>query len=156
MRLARPSILFDLKPALDGYAGIPQETRLLFRGLRSLATCDVVGLIQHGARRLRAGSRVTTGGEIPQSARINRSSRVAVSLRGIERGSLAARRPKVNAGTSKVSSWTVMSAIGNFFAYPLARLGDRLGLRVTPGWFESGLFDDFIWRTFFSKTLKSG
>ena len=26
-------ILFELRPALEGYAGIPQETRLLFRGL---------------------------------------------------------------------------------------------------------------------------
>ena len=26
-------VLLELRPALDGHSGIPQETRLLFRGL---------------------------------------------------------------------------------------------------------------------------
>jgi hypothetical protein len=48
-------VLLDLKPALDGYAGIPQETRLLFAALRKLGRANVEGLIQHGGRRLRGG-----------------------------------------------------------------------------------------------------
>ena len=45
-------ILLELRPALDGHAGIPQETRLLFRGLRMLDQMDVEGLIIHSGRVL--------------------------------------------------------------------------------------------------------
>ena len=34
-------ILVDLKPALDGYAGIPQESRLLLKGLNQIYAFDV-------------------------------------------------------------------------------------------------------------------
>ena len=71
-------ILLDLKPALDGYAGIPQETRLLFRGLRSVERYDVEGLIQHGGRKLRSGVKFRKNQSV--SRRINRISRVIVSL----------------------------------------------------------------------------
>jgi hypothetical protein len=47
-------ILLDLKPALDGYAGIPQESRLLFRSLMMMEGYDVEGLIQHGGRKLKS------------------------------------------------------------------------------------------------------
>ena len=151
---SKTRILFDLKPALDGYAGIPQETRLLFQGLRCLDSLDVAGLIQHGARRLRPGLKFG-GPEIPLSHRINRSSRVAVSLREIPRvGSSNSTAGGANPGDSGISTPVVMSAIGNFFSISLAQIGERLGLKMTPGIFEAGLFDDFIWRTFFSKTLK--
>src|SRR6187549_2444940 len=72
-------ILLDLKPALDGYAGIPQETRLLFRGLRSTESYDVEGLIQHGARKLRAAISPRRRA-LSAPKRINKLSRVIVSL----------------------------------------------------------------------------
>ena len=48
-------LLLELRPALDGHAGIPQETRLLFRGLRMLEEMDVEGLIIHSGRVLARG-----------------------------------------------------------------------------------------------------
>src|SRR6185436_4153613 len=73
-------ILLDLKPALDGFAGIPQEARLLFRGLRMMpGNYDVEGLIQHGGRRLRSAVS-PKGNALSTSAKINRLSRVVVSL----------------------------------------------------------------------------
>jgi hypothetical protein len=37
------NVLVDLKPALDGYAGIPQECRLLFKGLSQMGGFGATG-----------------------------------------------------------------------------------------------------------------
>lgn len=131
-------VLLDLKPALDGYAGIPQETRLLFCGMRSIKGCDVEGLIQHGARRLRSGASPTRKA-LPVSKRINRLSRVIVSVY---------EKPYSNIFD------VVIEAIERYFSLSLLRLRASAGISITPSIFESDLFDDFIWRTFFSKTLQ--
>ncbi len=130
-------ILLDLKPALDGYAGIPQETRLLFRGLRSMDSCEVEGLIQHGARKLRSAV-PPRGTRLPVAKQINRLSRVIVSLY---------EKPYSNVFD------TVVDAIDHYFSRSLLRGRKFIGLSIHPGVFQSDLFDDFIWRTFFSKTL---
>jgi hypothetical protein len=39
-------VLLEMRPALDGFAGIPQETRLLFRGLCTMPELQVQGLLQ--------------------------------------------------------------------------------------------------------------
>jgi glycosyltransferase involved in cell wall biosynthesis len=133
-------ILLDLKPALDGYAGIPQETRLLFRGLRSMDSCEVEGLIQHGARKLRSAVS-SKGKRIPVSKRINRLSRVIVSLYEKPYNSMFD---------------TVVDAIDHQFSRSLLRMRALARMPIHPSVFESELFDDFIWRTFFSKTLTPG
>lgn len=132
-------ILLDLKPALDGYAGIPQETRLLFRGLRSMNSCEVEGLIQHGSRKLRSAV-PPRGKKLPVSKQINRLSRVIVSVY---------EKPYSNVFD------TVIDAIDHYFSRSLLRGRAFVGLSLHPGVFESDLFDDFIWRTFFNKTLTS-
>ena len=53
----KPRVLMELRPAFDGYAGIPQETRLLFRGLRMLSTIEVSGMLQMSHRILARGTR---------------------------------------------------------------------------------------------------
>lgn len=45
-------VLLEMRPALDGYAGIPQETRLLYRGLARIDGVKVCGLIQESLRAL--------------------------------------------------------------------------------------------------------
>ena len=52
----KPRVLLELRPAFDGYAGIPQETRLLFRGLRMLESCEVAGMLQTSHRILAKGT----------------------------------------------------------------------------------------------------
>lgn len=131
-------ILVDLKPALDGYAGIPQESRLLFRGFRLMEDYDVEGLIQHGARRLKSAIG-QKGKQLTVAKRINKLSRVIVSLH---------ENPYSNMLD------TATEAVNHYFARSLMRMRALAGASVKPGVFESNLFDDFIWRTFFSKTLK--
>ena len=156
--LEKTRILFDLKPALDGYAGIPQETRLLFRGLRSMASCEVEGLIQHGGRRLRAG--VAADADITLAKRVNRFSRVAVSLREIPRAGQGGLDAGISAppsgGGQPVTPASILAGAMDWFTTPLIQTGCMLGLRVTPSVFEGELFHDFLWRTFFSKTLQPG
>ncbi|MFZ4759376.1 MAG: hypothetical protein ACOYLX_14545, partial [Burkholderiaceae bacterium] len=48
-------ILVEMRPAFDGHAGIPQETRLLFRGLSRLDDTRVEGLIQSSNRIVAKG-----------------------------------------------------------------------------------------------------
>ena len=56
MSADRPlKILFELRPALEGHAGIPQETRLLFRCLSSMPDVQMAGLLQSSGRLLPAG-----------------------------------------------------------------------------------------------------
>ena len=61
----RTRVLLELRPAFDGFAGIPQETRLLFRGLRMLESCGVAGLLQMSGRILAKG--VREQGFLPES-----------------------------------------------------------------------------------------
>jgi glycosyltransferase involved in cell wall biosynthesis len=129
-------VLVDLKPALDGYAGIPQECRLLFKGLSQLPQFEVEGLIQHGGRRLR--SALPVGVALPLDRSIDRQSKFVVSLFEKPVDSL----------------WLAgMDQVQKHFARHLLRLRASLGLSLKLSRFEARLFEDFVWRTFFSKTL---
>ena len=79
----KPTVLLEMRPAFDGYAGIPQEVRLLFRGLRMLKRYDVAGMMQLSHRVLAKGTveknklfnlMFMKGGQ-----RIHRYSRVVIS-----------------------------------------------------------------------------
>jgi hypothetical protein len=48
-------VLVEMRPALEGHAGIPQETRLLFRGLSMLEGVHAEGLMQSAERVLCRG-----------------------------------------------------------------------------------------------------
>lgn len=136
--LNRKKILLDLKPAFDGYSGIPQETRLLFAGLRQLDTLHVQGLIQHGGRQLRAGLKKRQG-NMPVSRQIYQLSRLVVS----------ANDP------GNMTRWKrAREGIDRYFALQGLRLRAALGLKVPHSIFDSRHFPDFVWRTFFEKTLK--
>jgi glycosyltransferase involved in cell wall biosynthesis len=135
----RVKVLMDLKPTLDGYAGIPQESRLLFLALRKLPGLQVEGLIQHGARILRAG--ISAGNRSVSLAQgINRQSRAIVSLHERPYGGFGSRFAEV-----------VQRGMARFGLHlrVLARRSLPLGI------FDATLFSDFVWRTFFSKTLGS-
>src|SRR6266702_7711229 len=80
----KPRVLLELRAALDGFAGIPQETRLLFRGLRMIKSLEVEGMIQASLRILAKGTRETGGffrrRQLTQDRKINRYSRVVISV----------------------------------------------------------------------------
>ena len=130
-------ILLELRPALDGHAGIPQETRLLFRGLNLLDGVAVDGLLQ-------SSNRVIAPGLPPQAAawsedrRVNRLSRVVVSLQQ----------------SSKPSRLERLGSALQLTVQPLQMLvRTLLGLSTPLGLFKSEHFRDFVWRAMFAKTL---
>lgn len=135
-------VLLELRPALDGYAGIPQETRLLFRGLRLIEGVSVQGLLQHPVRRLARGTRPKgKPGFLPMSParRLNRYSRVIVSL---------AERP------FKTFFDKLVDVVQKGLAKSELTLTTLLRLRtVRLSDFDATHFGDFVWSTLFSKTL---
>ena len=48
----RQRVLMELRPCFDGFAGIPQETRVLFSTFHQIANVDPAGLILHPSKRL--------------------------------------------------------------------------------------------------------
>ena len=55
-------VLLEMRPALGGHAGIPQETRLLFRGLSRLPDVEVQGMLQSSTRLIAGGLRPSDEG----------------------------------------------------------------------------------------------
>jgi glycosyltransferase involved in cell wall biosynthesis len=134
-------ILLEMRPALDGHAGIPQEARLLFRGLSTLEGLDVEGLLQSSNRVLARGL------PLPDSAayrrlsidrRIHRLSRVVLSLRPSERQSIGERLSDML--RVALAPWGV-------------GLRAMLGMSEKLGVFDGANFTDFVWRDLFARTL---
>ena len=131
-------ILLELRPALDGHAGIPQEVRLLFRGLAKLDGVDVEGLLQSSARLLAPGLPADRRRVLADHRRVDRLSKVVVSLQH--------NPPRTRAG-----SWlqTLRHA-----AVPASLLGRAaIGRPMPLGRFEPAGFEDFVWRSLFARTL---
>jgi glycosyltransferase involved in cell wall biosynthesis len=137
--MKKSKILVDLKPALDGFAGIPQETRLLYTGLRRLDGLKTQGLIQHGGRRLRAALEPKHA-SLSESKRIFQLSKFIVSL---------SERPYSN-------NWEIaIEYIGKSIDAKLLGIWTTMGFSVKHSVFDARLFSDFVWRTFFDKTLSA-
>ena len=133
-------VLLELRPALDGHSGIPQETRLLFRGLAGMEGVDVVGLIQSSNLIVEAGLPVRGGKPValPDEQRIDRLSRVVVSL---QQGPASHRLEHLRRKVLKL------------FGPAGAVLASLFGGKVSLGIFEPAHFKDFLWRGLFAKSL---
>ena len=130
---SKMKILLELRPALDGHAGIPQETRLLFRGLAQLPGVQVDGLLQSSNKRLAKGLPADEA-ELqrwPMAKRINRLSRVVVSM----------------TWDIRVHRW-----VANASAAAMV-VGTLLGRHQPLSRFEPAGFEDFVWRALFARTL---
>lgn len=140
--LAPTQILLELRPALEGFAGIPQETRLLFRGLRMIGGLQVSGMLQTFSRELARGTRDSKPplpGEATEALRINRYSRVIVSTAEEPFQSILDRAlDKLTKGYA-VTETSARNLLGLF------------SVKLTN--FEAWRFPDFVWRTIFAKTL---
>jgi len=141
-------ILLEMRPALEGHAGIPQETRLLFRGLSMLENVRVEGLLQSGdqllARGLPANGKGWLG-PLSTDRQLNRLGRVVITLE---------QRTRVKNGNgSKKRSWF---SVVKTTAYTVAMaLGHVVGGRLELRRFDAHNFRDYIWRRFFARTLPS-
>jgi glycosyltransferase involved in cell wall biosynthesis len=132
-----------MRPALDGHAGIPQEARLLFRGLSLIDDVTVEGLIQSSGRILAEGLPTKPGlfsGPLSEDRKINRLSRVVISLQQSPNP-----RPKF------------YEKIGESLDYAAASIelivSNLFGGHQELSRFETKHFRDFIWRALFAKTL---
>ncbi len=135
-------ILLEMRPALDGHSGIPQETRLLFRGLAQVDGIDVVGLLQSGNLVLEPGLPLgrdgyLATGQLP-AAQIDHLSQVVVSL---QQGPASHQFEHLRKVLLKVAG-PVSAAAGAVF-----------GRRVPLTGFDASHFKDFVWRAMFAKTL---
>ena len=135
-------ILLEMRPALDGYSGIPQEARLLYRGLAGLPGFEVVGLLQSGNLVLDKGLPVRDGrvdaSGLSDHERIDRLSKVVVSL-------------QQGAASHRLEHWRkrLLKLTG-----PAAAAGaSLLGLRQSLTAFMPTNFEDFVWRSMFAKSL---
>ena len=134
-------VLLEMRPAFEGFAGIPQETRLLFRGLATLDEIELEGLLQLSTRRLAQGIAPRHVSWLRQrpGRRYNRMSRVVISL---------ADTPYRNILD------TLLDYLGKRVERVTLTLGTLVGARtVALSIFETDSFEDFIWRTLFAKTL---
>lgn len=125
-------VLLEMRPALDKHAGIPQQTRLLFRGLSLMEECSVEGLLQSSTHALGKGLPVRGRswlGTLPKHRQINRMARIVIMLE--------------------------QKFLRSYFSVVPLTLRRLLGGAESLGQFESGQFRDFIWRRLFARTLPS-
>lgn len=138
----RTKVLLEMRPALEGFAGIPQEVRLLFRGLKKIESIDVEGMIQTSHKILAAGvpeKRSIFSPKLTQSKKINRYSRVIISL--VENPYQTLLDKLYFIFQKKLYSSTL--------TFRTILFGHTIKLSK----FESKDFEDFVWRTMFAKTL---
>lgn len=142
MEKQKIKVLLEMRPALEGFAGIPQEVRLLFRGLRKIKSVDVEGMLQTSHRKLAKGltkKSKTAIKKYKEADNYRKLSNVVISL---------AEKPYRN----------MAEIIADFFLKKIESVLLRAnvligGFPIKMGYFESSNFEDFIWRTLFSKTL---
>jgi glycosyltransferase involved in cell wall biosynthesis len=131
------NILVELRPALDGYAGIPQECRLLFSGLANNQANAVEGLIQSSMEFLPC-TPSQNDLSVADHVRIDAYSRVIVA---IEKAS----------GTFKLTDYlrrrwvTLKLTLRSRFSVN--------GKIIQATQFNPVGFEDFLWRKLFAKTL---
>ncbi|MBU0499529.1 MAG: glycosyltransferase family 4 protein [Gammaproteobacteria bacterium] len=129
----------ELRPALDGHYGIPQETRLLFGAIAKLQQFELSGLLQMSTRMARGG--VESGKHYTLAEQVHRYSRTVISLKG-----------------NSAADWK--QSVGEFLEEQLERwllrLSAWLGIpRRTLSRFETKYFEDFIWQAVFARSLPS-
>ena len=133
-----PRVLMELHPAMQStFAGIPQETRLLFSAFQSLLGMETHGLLNNGSFRtagaLRADDRFTPDTVHRRYAKL---SRYVVSQRARPNPAVNKLLPLLRRGESS-----------------LLNLKRLIGMKLPLGVFDPIEFEDFIWESLFSKTL---
>ncbi len=133
-------VLLELRPALAGHAGIPQETRLLFRGLAQVPGVTLDGLIQTGDRLLSRGlpADEARSQRWSEDRRVDRLSRLVVSIVAES----PSGRPASVWRLVQIGVETLRAVVGSQFGWPV-----RLSR------FDAARFADFVWGAMFSKTL---
>jgi glycosyltransferase involved in cell wall biosynthesis len=123
-------VLLEMRPAFDGHAGIPQEARLLFRGLNLIGDLRVEGLLQSSGHVLLRGLPAKPSSwsrEMRRDKQLNRLSRVVVSVKK--------DLFNVRVAAIEMALWHLLGG-----SQALTR-------------FDATHFRDFIWQSLFARTL---
>jgi glycosyltransferase involved in cell wall biosynthesis len=133
----RNIVLVELRPALDGYAGIPQETRLLFSGLAGTQEFTVQGLLQTSIQYLPEAIPVEPH-QLAHHEKINRCSKLVIAL---------------SSGRKKFKFMRFLQR--KWLPFWLLLTNNILSKFNTldVSMFKSNGFEDFIWARLFSKSL---
>ncbi len=132
-------VLAELRPALDGHFGIPQETRLLFSALAGLEGVDLRGLLQMSRRETRGGVASGSANSLSLPEQVHRYAQVVVSLKG-----------------GVAADWK--AGVGQFIAFHRAVWALRLSAWIGVGTvrlrrFETRYFEDFVWQGLFARSV---
>lgn len=128
-------LLMELRPCMEGFAGIPQETRLLFSALHRDDGLDVHGLLNNSNLVLSPTARPSKKfSAATQHRQVNNQARFVISTRQ----------------QLKYRRWQKMQTMfwpaqRKFMAY--SNIGIRLGI------FDGAMFPDFLWDDVFAKSL---
>jgi glycosyltransferase involved in cell wall biosynthesis len=136
-------VLIELRPAADGYAGIPQETRLLFSGFSCQSNIALEGLWQTSFQFLPKGVSKKNN-EQENSEKTNNFSKIVIALStaGVKKSLFSEIRKYLER-----RFFTIKIVLKERFSK------SRNCIETTA--FHSDGFEDFIWRGFFEKTLPS-
>ena len=136
-------ILLDLRPALEGFAGIPQETRMLFSILRKMENIQTSGMIQTSWTPLFYSDIKEKDLSSPSkhSKIIDKMSRTIVSFyEAVELGKIERLRVALR---KRMIKYKIL------FNLPFN------ASKIKFFKFNGSYFDNFIWVNFFSKSLPS-
>lgn len=139
-------VLLELRPALDGHAGIPQETRLLFQGLCRTPGVYVAGMLQTSHRYLPSGigqKREPDRKALDPAHIFHRMSRIIIAL----------ETKPITSGLDGVSRYLKIRR--NAWMLALASMLDFKRGTIRLSRFVTTRFEDYVWRHLFARTLPS-
>jgi glycosyltransferase involved in cell wall biosynthesis len=136
-------VLVELRPALDGHAGIPQETRLLFGALSSQEDIELEGLLQTAFTFLPAGI-IENSLSHAEHEEVNRFSKIVIAL---------SEQTMPPAPFNEIKKY--ISRRTTAFYWLMKNKFKNIKNSVTTTKFFSMGFEDFIWRRIFDKTLSA-
>jgi glycosyltransferase involved in cell wall biosynthesis len=127
--------MMELRPCFDGFAGIPQETRVLFSSFHELNNIDPTGLVLHPSRRL---ARVAPKRKSSDSYNISRLGRLIISS---EESEAATPFDRIRMDSERPRE--LMSLLAT----------TSLNTKITPVAIDTTEFADYFWQRLFSKGL---
>ncbi|MFZ4115677.1 MAG: glycosyltransferase family 4 protein [Chthoniobacterales bacterium] len=141
---SKTKVLLELRPATEGFAGIPQETRLLFSNLSKIPSVHLEGLLQGPTHKVAKGMKQSGIGKVwtrllKPAARYAKYSNVIISMK---------ERPYLTL-LEKWMDW--FDKRSEAMALQLSLFTNIGKIKLTS--FDPSSFEDFIWRSFFAKTL---
>ncbi|MGI4950597.1 MAG: glycosyltransferase family 4 protein [Janthinobacterium lividum] len=129
-----PSLLMDLRPCYDGFAGIPQETRLLFAMFSGLTLSRFAGLAS-GTHYTSRRAKATTPYE-----RVLRQTQLLISQ--------DTRRQRFGPVVRALPAAVRRRVFKPYLVLTEFWRRERLDLKI-----DSELFEDFLWTKLFDRTL---